>query len=107
MRQVYFSGLLASLVPFWFFPATQIIENLPAGLFPPSLQSWPFTFGWPLLLCAWILLTPQNSKFVVGAFLLGLVDFGPLLRAKSLQWEEVANQVFLREREGGVRAFAP
>lgn len=32
MRQVYFSGLLASLVPFWFFPATQIIENLPAEL---------------------------------------------------------------------------
>lgn len=53
-----------------------------------------------------ILFTPRSSKFVVGAFLLDL-DFRPLLRAESLQWEEMANQVFLREREGGVRVFAP
>lgn len=27
MKKVHFSGLLAPLVPFWFFPTMQIIEN--------------------------------------------------------------------------------
>lgn len=27
MRQVHFPSLLAPLVPFWFFPTMQIIEN--------------------------------------------------------------------------------
>lgn len=94
----------------WFFPTTQIIENLPAGLFPPNLKELAFHFwvafliiyldflnssklevcgkspsSWLQFLGVWVSISPST-----------LVDFMPLLREESLQWGEKVFFVFLR-----------
>lgn len=106
MKQVYFSGLLAPLVPFWFFPASQIIEKLPAAsLFTPNLQRARLLFL--VGLCCYILglyldclnssnsmerfsaqfpIVEKSSKYVVGTLLPGFGYWESALPSVLIFW---------------------